>query len=192
MPRILSKTHLIATLILVCLAGQALATGLALGAPAGTTTAPVDKAALNKAVQEALAKAQAGQGTGGAGAPGAAGAAGAAGAGAAGGAGAGTGTQGFSELTKKAEEEPTNTQTTAPTSNSSTSTPLKASLLIPIAIVAVGLLAGIAFLILRDARGVTPAGDLLAGRGNAEARAAQMRKRRAKAKAAKRQRKRNR
>jgi hypothetical protein len=190
MRRILSKTHLIAMLVLACLAGQSLTAGLAWGAAAGTTSAPVNKAALNKAVQEALAKAQAGQGAGGAGT---AGAAGAAGAGAAGGAAGGTGTQGFSELTKKAEEEePTNTQTTATTSNASTSSPLKASLLIPIAIVAVGLLAGIAFLILRDARGVTPAGDLLGGRGNAEARAAQLRKRRAKAKAAKRQRKRNR
>ncbi len=54
------------------------------------------------------------------------------------------------------------------------------------------MLAGIAFLILRDARGVTPAGDLLGGGATREARAAQMRKRRAKAKAAKRQRKRNR
>ncbi len=196
MRRIVSKTHLIVMLLLVCLAGQTLAVGVAWGAAAGTTSAPVDKAALNKAVQEALAKAQAGQGAGAgaAGTPGAAGAAGgagAAGAGAAGGAGAGTGGEGFSELTKKAEEEPTNTQTTATTSNS-TSSALSTNLLIPIAIVAVGLLAGIAFLILRDARSVTPAGDLLGSPGNAEARAARLRKRRAKAKAAKRQRKRNR
>jgi hypothetical protein len=187
MRRIVFKTHLVTLLLLACLAAQALVVGVAWGA----ASAPVDKAALNKAVQEAVAKAQAGQGAGAAGAPGA-GATGGAGTGAAGGAGTGTGTQGFSELTKKAEEEPTNTQTTPTTSNSSTASPLKASLLIPIAIVVVGLLAGIAFLILRDARGVTPAGDLLSGRGNAEARAAQLRKRRAKAKAAKRQRKRNR
>lgn len=187
--RTVSKTHSIAIAILICLAVQTLAAGVAWGAPS-TTGAPVNKAALNKAVQEALAKAQAGQGPGGAGAPGAPGAAGA-GAGAAGGAGTGTGGQGFSELTKKAEEEPPNTQTTATTSNS-TSSPLTAGLLIPIAIVAVGLLAGIAFLILRDARGVTPVGDLLGSPGNAEARAARLRKRRAKAKAAKRQRKRNR
>jgi hypothetical protein len=58
-------------------------------------------------------------------------------------------------------------------------------------IAAVALLAGIAYLIVRDARSVAPVGDGLGG-GSASNSAARMRKRRAKAKAARRQRKRNR
>ncbi len=59
---------MIALLVLACLASQTLAVGAAWGAAAGTHLRAVNKAALNKAVQEALAKAQAGQGAGAAGA----------------------------------------------------------------------------------------------------------------------------
>jgi len=57
---------------------------------------------------------------------------------------------------------------------------------------AVLLLVGIAFLIVRDARSVAPAGDAPLGTGGSRRdTAAMMRKRRAKAKAARRQRKQN-
>jgi hypothetical protein len=129
--------------------------------------------ALNKQVQEALAKAQAQK--------------------AAGGAGSGEAGNGnsFSKLTEKSGEEEATTRTSKQKTESSSGA-LSTGVLLPLLIVGGGVLAGIAFLILRDARGVTPAGDLFAATGNAEARAARLRKRRAKAKAARRQRKRNR
>lgn len=137
--------------------------------------------AIQKQLQEALAKAQAQKAAGGS---------------ATGGAGseAGNGSP-FSKLTEKSgEEEATATTRTAPkkTESSGTTGSIPSGVLLPLLIIGGGVLAGIAFLILRDARGVTPAGDLFAPPGSAEARAARLRKRRAKAKAARQQRKRNR
>jgi hypothetical protein len=77
----------------------------------------------------------------------------------------------------------------ATTSGSSTSAP---GTLVFAGIAAAVLLGGIAFLIVRDARGVAPAGEGPAGGLSASARRAQLRRRRARAKAARRQRKRNR
>ena len=98
----------------------------------------------------------------------------------------------FSELTEgQTETTPTETTaTTATTSEASTSNS-KGTILIAGA-AAILLLCGIAFLIVRDARSVAPAGDGLLGKGGSgHDTAAMMRKRRAKAKAARRQRKQN-
>ncbi len=98
----------------------------------------------------------------------------------------------FSELTEgQTETTPTETTaTTATTSGASTSNS-KGTILIAGA-AALLLLCGIAFLIVRDARSVAPAGDGLLGKGGSgHDTAAMMRKRRAKAKAARRQRKQN-
>ncbi len=178
MRRIFSHIPLIAMLVAVCLAGHTVTVGAAWGASTATGSPALNKAAINKAVQEALAKAQAGKGTGAAGA---------------GAAGESTGSsEAFSKLTGKGEEEPTRTQTTATTASSSSSGALSMGVLLPIFVVAVGLLAGIAFLIVRDARNVAPAGDGLGDARSSRDQAARLRKRRAKAKAARRQRKRNR
>jgi uncharacterized protein HemX len=106
-------------------------------------------------------------------------------------AGAGTGNA-LSELTK--EEPTTSTATTATTSETKTSEPSNSGRTILIATaVAIVLLCGIAFVIVRDARRVAPAGDadLVEDRASRDT-AVLMRKRRAKAKAARQQRKRNR
>lgn len=189
MRRISSHIPLIAALLAVCLAGETVAVGAALAA----SNPPVDKAALNKAVQEALAKAKTEGGSGAA--QGAAGA-GSAGAGAAGGGsagGSGASSEAFSNLTGKGgeEERTTTTPTTANTSSTS-SNGISTSVIVPILAAAVIVLGGIAFFIVRDARSVAPAGDWLGSAGSAQDRAARQRKRRAKAKAARRQRKRNR
>jgi hypothetical protein len=95
------------------------------------------------------------------------------------------------ELTEgQAETTPTQTTATSATESSSSNS----STVIVIALgAAVLLLVGIAFVIVRDARRVAPAGDgLLTERSATRDSAAQIRKRRAKAKAARRQRKRNR
>jgi hypothetical protein len=98
----------------------------------------------------------------------------------------------FSELTE-GQTESTSTETTATTTTaagSSTSSSKGTILLAGAA--ALLLLGGIAFLIVRDARSVAPAGDGLLGKGGSgHDTAAMMRKRRAKAKAARRQRKQN-
>jgi beta-lactamase regulating signal transducer with metallopeptidase domain len=99
----------------------------------------------------------------------------------------------FSELSEKAQQQSTATQTTAtatttnePTSNS------KKTILIAI-VAAIALLLAIAFVIVRDARRVAPAGDPEAAEvTSAHDAAARLHKRRAKAKAARQQRKRNR
>jgi hypothetical protein len=178
MRRICSHIPLIAALAAVCLAGQTLAIGTAVAA----TSPPVDKAAINKAVQEALAKAQAEKG-------------GASGQSAAGtestGGSAGGSSESFSKLTQGGGEEETTTPTTATTSTASSSG-VSTSVLVPVFILGGLLIAGIAFYIVRDARGVAPAGDGLGSAGSVQERAARQRKRRAKAKAARRQRKRNR
>lgn len=163
----------------MCFAGQTVAAGEATAASAGST--PVNKAALNKAVQEALAKAQTEKSTGAQGATGTGSSSGSLGS-----------SESFSNLTgKSGEEEETPTQTTATTSSSSSSG-LSTSVLVPIFVVGALLLAGIAFFIVRDARNVAPAGDGLGSADSSRDQAARLRKRRAKAKAARRQRKRNR
>jgi hypothetical protein len=98
----------------------------------------------------------------------------------------------FNELAEGQQETTTtNTTTTAASTESSSGSN---STVIAIAIVAaVVLLAGIVFVIVRDARKVAPAGDGLLGEGRgARDSAARLRKRRARAKAARQQRKRNR
>ncbi len=187
--------HLLATLLVICLAGQ---TSVALTSAFAAATPSINKAELDKAVQEALAK-QSGGAAGGQAAAGAGGAAGLTGsAGAAAGAGAagaseGLGTSGsLSNLTEGGgQEEETPTTSTASTANSSSSG-VSTNVLLPIFIVGAILLGGIAFFIVRDARSVAPVADTLGGAGSAQERAARLRKRRAKAKAARRQRKRNR
>jgi hypothetical protein len=191
MRRLAPYIPLLATLLALCAAGQTVLAGSAGAAEAPT----VNKAALNKAVQEALAKAQVekgAQGAGGVGGAGAAaGAAGAAGS-AAGGSGAGIGSsEALSNLTSGGGEEEATPTPTTPTATSSSSG-ISTSVLIPIGAVGGVLLLGIAFFIVRDARSVAPAGDGFGGGGSARDRAARQRKRRAKAKAARQQRKRNR
>lgn len=103
----------------------------------------------------------------------------------------------FNELAeggKSTATTPTTATTTKTESTSSSSYSNTSGVLLLGLIAAGGLLAGIAFMILRDARRVAPIPD---GQTTAEGRpardvAAMMRKRRAKAKAARRQRKRNR
>jgi|HubBroStandDraft_3_1064219.scaffolds.fasta_scaffold38825_3 hypothetical protein len=175
MRRVRSHIQLIAVLCALCVAGQALATVVALGA----TASPAEKAAIDKELQEAIAKGKIST-TGTQGSTGT----------------ESTGSEGFgssgafSNLTQKAEAEEEAAPESASTSTS-TSSGLSSSLLVPVFVVGGLLLAGIAFFIVRDARSVAPVGDGL-NAGSTQDRAAQMRKRRAKAKAARRQRKRNR
>jgi hypothetical protein len=97
----------------------------------------------------------------------------------------------FSELTE-GQTETTPTQTTTTTATTTESTSNSGSVLVIAGGAAALLLGGIAFLIVRDARSVAPAGDGLLGKGGSgHDTAAMMRKRRAKAKAARRQRKQN-
>jgi hypothetical protein len=101
--------------------------------------------------------------------------------------------QAFSELSKAAEAEPSTTTAKTETTGTSTSSSNSKKTVIIAVGAAVVLLVAIAFVIVRDARRVAPAGD---GPLN-EARAARdsaatLRKRRQKAKAARQQRKRNR
>jgi|GEM_PF-2137062 len=196
MLRILNN-RLLATLLLTVLACQTPALLASAGAAATPT---INKAQLNQAVQEALAK------QGGAGAASAGGLAGSA-AGAASGSAAGlTGSASgsaagseslgesgaLSNLTSGAGEEEASTPVTSTASNSATSGGVSTGVLLPIFIVGAVLLGGIAFFIVRDARGIAPVVDGLGNAESAHQRAARLRKRRAKAKAARRQRKRNR
>lgn len=98
----------------------------------------------------------------------------------------------FSELTEEKPEE-TKTATTVTTGNTTNSEPTNSHTTILVVLgAAVLLLGAIAFLIIRDARGVAPASDpQLAEARSARDSAAALRKRRAKAKAARRQRKQN-
>jgi uncharacterized membrane protein len=165
MRRIFPHISVIAALAALCLAGQAFAVAVATAASAP----PLNKAALNKSVQEAVTKQlKEGKTNESLGA-----------------------SEPLSNLTKGGEEEAA-TPTTATTSSSSASSGISTSGLIPIFIVGAVLLGGIAFFIVRDARSVAPAGDGLGGSGSSRDQAARLRKRRAKAKAARRQRKRNR
>lgn len=175
------NNRLLATLLLTLLAGQ---TPALLASAEAASTPTINKAQLNQAVQEALAKQ---------GAPGASGGAAglpssAAGA-AAGSEGLGT-SSALSNLTSGGGEEEASAPATSTTSSASTS--VSTSVLLPIFIVGAILLGGIAFFIVRDARGVAPVVDGLGNAESAQERAVRLRKRRAKAKAARRQRKRNR
>ena len=99
----------------------------------------------------------------------------------------------FSELTEGGQSS-TETTTTATTAASAKSSSNSGTVLLLALIVAGVLLAGIAFVILRDARRVAPVPDGQLGGVGRSGRdtATMMRNRRAKAKAARRQRKRNR
>jgi cobalamin biosynthesis Mg chelatase CobN len=177
--------RLLATLLLALLAGQT----PALLASAGATETPtINKAQLNQAVQEALAKQSGGAG---AAAGSAAGLSGSASGSTAGSEGLGT-SGALSNLTNGGGEEEASTPTTSTSSSTSTSGGVSTGVLLPIFIVGAVLLGGIAFFIVRDARGVAPVVDGFGNAGSAQERAARLRKRRAKAKAARQQRKRNR
>ncbi len=105
----------------------------------------------------------------------------------------GLGTSGaLSNLTSGEGEEEATTPTISTPSSASTSGGVSTGVLLPIFIVGAVLLGGIAYFIVRDARGVAPVVDGFGNAGSAQERAARLRKRRAKAKAARRQRKRNR
>ena len=104
----------------------------------------------------------------------------------------------FNELTESGKEAPAETTPTTSTTGSSTPSTTSSSntgTVLLLGLIAAGaLLAGIAFVILRDAHRVAPVPDgQVTGVGrSARDPAVTMRKRRAKAKAARRQRKRNR
>ena len=97
----------------------------------------------------------------------------------------------LSELTEGGQT--TATQTTATSATTTEATTNSKTVIILALVAAFALLIGIAFVIVRDARKVAPAGDsqLTAG-GSARDSAARLQRRRAKAKAARRERKRNR
>lgn len=183
MRRITSHISLTAVLAAVCLCGPAATCALA---ATGVSTS-LNKAELDKSVQEALAKAGTGTSLG-AQNPAAAGAE------------TPSSSEAFSapsesssNLTSSAAgEEEESTAKTATTASGTALSSISTGVVIPVAIVCILLLGGIAFLILRDARSVAPAGDGLASRSTAEEHAARRRKRRAKTKAARQQRKRNR
>jgi hypothetical protein len=196
MRRIPSHIRLTAIVLSLCFAVQSLATSATWGAAGSVNLSSSQKAELDKQVQEQLAKDQAGTSAGSSSVTGGASAAtGAALGGATGSAGGGLGgtSEAFSNLTQQArpeEEEEAATKTTGIASTTSSSG-ISTGVLVPVFIAGFLLLGGIAFLILRDARGVAPAGEMLSG-NSVQDRAARQRKRRAKAKAARQQRKRNR
>jgi hypothetical protein len=98
----------------------------------------------------------------------------------------------FSELSQSGQEEATKTQKTETTTSTEPTSNSKKTIIIAL-VAAVVVLIGIAFVIVRDARRVAPAGDpQLAEARSAHDSAAMLRKRRAKAKAARKQRKRTR
>jgi cobalamin biosynthesis Mg chelatase CobN len=182
MRRIASHISLIAVLAAVCLCG--LTATCALAATGASTS--VNKEALDKAVQEALAKDKISTSVGaqnaeaaGAETPSTSNAFGAP-------------SESSSNLTSSAAGEEESTATTATTASGTALSSVSTGVVIPVGIVCIVLLGGIAFFILRDARGVAPAGDGLGSRSTAQEHAARRRKRRAKAKAARQQRKRNR
>jgi len=100
----------------------------------------------------------------------------------------------FSELTQGQPETTTKaTRTTSPASRESSTNSNSTGLIVAISGAALVLLAGIGFVIVRDARRVAPAGDVQLNEARASRdSAARVRRRRARAKAARRQRKRNR
>ena len=182
MRRITSHISLIVVLAALCLYGP-VATYAVAATEASTS---INKAALDKSVQEALAKAGTGSGLGAQNAA-------AAGAETASSSEAfGAPSESSSSLTSSAAGEEESTITTPTTASGTALSSISTGVVIPVAIVCIVLLGGIAFLILRDARSVAPVGDGLASRSTAQEHAARRRKRRAKTKAARQQRKRNR
>lgn len=97
----------------------------------------------------------------------------------------------LSELTQ-GNSESTQTQTTATTSSTTTEATNSKSLILIALGAAVVVLSGIAYVIVRDARRVAPAGEEDLDRRSGRDPAVALARRRAKAKAARRQRKRNR
>jgi hypothetical protein len=194
MRRIPSHIRLLAVLVALCFAVLPLAASTAWGAAGSVNLSGAQKAELDKQVQEQLAKDEASGSTGSSGLTGGASSAAGAALGGAGSTGGGLGgsSEAFSNLTQQAqpEEEESATKTTSNASSTSSSG-ISTGVLVPIFIAGLLLLGGIAFLILRDARSVAPAGEMLSG-NSVQDRAARQRKRRAKAKAARQQRKRNR
>jgi len=182
MRRIASHISLIAALVALSLFG--LTVSCAVAATGSSPT--VNKAELDKSVQEALAKAEAG-GSAGAQNPAAAGAETPSSSEA-----FGAPSESSSSLTSSAAGEEESTATTATTASGTSLSSVSTGVVIPVGIVCIVLLGGIAFLILRDARSVAPVGDGLGSRSTAQEHAARRRKRRAKTKAARQQRKRNR
>jgi cobalamin biosynthesis Mg chelatase CobN len=181
MSRITFHISPIALLVALCMMGPAATCAFA---ATGASSTSINKAALDKAVQEALAKGKLGT---------SAGAQNAAAAGAetpASGEVFSAPSESSSSLTSGVGEEEEAAQTTATTSSSTSS--ISTGVVVPVLIVCILLLGGIALFIVRDARGVTPAGDSFASGASVQERAARQRKRRAKAKAARQQRKRNR
>jgi cobalamin biosynthesis Mg chelatase CobN len=182
MRRITSHISLIAVLAAVCLCGPGVTCALA----ATGASSSVNKEALDKAVQEALAKANTSTGAGTQNAPAA-------------GAETPSSSEAFSapsesssNLTSSAAGEEESTATTATTASGTSLSSVSTGVVIPVGILCILLLGGIAFFILRDARSIAPAGDSLSSRSTAQEHAARRRKRRAKDKAARQQRKRNR
>ncbi len=98
----------------------------------------------------------------------------------------------FNQLSEAATKESTQTQKTETTGTTEKTSNSKKTIIIAL-VAAVVLLSAIAYVIVRDARRVAPAGEpQLVEARSAHDQAAQLRKRRAKAKAARRQRKRTR
>jgi hypothetical protein len=183
-----------AVLVALCFAVQPLAASTAWGAAGSTSLSSAQKAELDKQVQEQLAKDEANGSTGSSSLTGGASSAAGAALGGAGSAGSGLGgsSEAFSNLTQQAQpEEEELAAKTASSASSTSSSGISTGVLVPIFIAGLLLLGGIAFLILRDARSVAPAGEMLSG-NSVQERAARQRKRRARAKAARQQRKRNR
>jgi len=100
----------------------------------------------------------------------------------------------FSELTQGGQAETTTAKkTTTPATRESSTSSNSTGLIVIISAAALVLLAGIGFVIHRDARRFAPAGDAqLSEERESRDAAARVRRRRARAKAARRQRKRNR
>ena len=102
------------------------------------------------------------------------------------------GSSAFSELTEGQTQTETAATPTTATGTTAESTSNSSGVLLIAGAAALLLLGGIAFLIMRDARSVAPAGDGLLGKGGSgHDTAAMMRTRRAKAKAARKQRTQN-
>ena len=101
------------------------------------------------------------------------------------------GSSALSELTQGGQET-TTTAANAATSATTESSSNSSTVIILALVAAVALLIGIAYVIIRDARRVAPAGDGPLAGGSSHDPAVKLRRRRAKAKAARRQRKRNR
>src|ERR1700735_2737866 len=178
MRRIASHISLIAVLAAMSLFGLT-ATCAVASTVSGT---PLNNAEIEKSVQEALAKAKTGASAG-AQNPAAAGAETPSSSEA-----FGAPSESSSNLTSSAAGEEESTATTATTASGTSLSTISTGVVIPVGIVCILLLGGIAFLILRDARSVAPVGDGLGSRSTAQENAVRRRKRRAKAKAARQQR----